>query len=158
MQFLDPSIIPVVSTFFFVFAVVFGLLVSSKVGEFGKRINAIIALAVAAFSTTYQPLVSLLQDMIPFATIVLIILFFIVFLKKIAGGGRGTDFLPIVVVLGILLLILTVVSDRLTPFIPSGFDTTNVLWIVGILVVILFFFAVYKYTPSQAAPGPPPHG
>ena len=143
MALIDPAVLPVVSTFLFVFAIVFGLLSYSGVGNFSKRINAVIALAIAIFSTLYEPLVAGLQELIPFATILLIILFFIVFIKKIVGGNN-TDAFPVIATIALLLLVLMVVGDRLAPFLPAGTDTTGALWAIGIIAVLMFFYAIYK--------------
>ena len=148
ISFIDAATIPYVSTFLFVFAVVFGLLSYSKVGGFDKRVSAAIALVIALFSMAYEPLVTMLSTWMPLAVGLLVILFFIAFIGKVLGGSddptKQKDTLPILIGLGFSLIILSLVSDRLLAYLPSGIDPSLILWGVGILVVVLFFWYVYK--------------
>ena len=146
----DPAILPVVSAFLFVFALVFGVLnyVKGKDKEpmFSKKVNAILALAIAAFSVMYEPLVEGLMAYLPIAAVILIVLFFIMFLKNAFGGkddNKGTPF-PTIVSLAILLLLLGISYTSLTPYIPSELDPSNVFWGIGVLVAIMFFWMIYK--------------
>lgn len=144
MEFLDPSMTPFVSTFLFVFAVVFGLLVYSKVGNFDRKVNAIIALAIALFSTLYEPLVASLQEFMPLAVVLLIVLFFVIFLKKIVTPKEKEDAFPLAAALAILLLLFGVLGDKITRYIPVSIDPITFAWIAGILLVVLFFVAIYQ--------------
>lgn len=144
---IDTTMLPYVSTFLLVFALIFGLLSYSKVGEFGKKVNALLALAIAGFSVLYEPLVSGLQQYMPIAAAVLIIVFFFALLKKIFGkkeGQQGGDTVPLIVVLAILLLLMAVFGQRLGNFLPTGVDVQGALWVVGIIIVVLFFWLIYK--------------
>ncbi|MCX6815659.1 MAG: hypothetical protein NT120_02315, partial [Candidatus Aenigmarchaeota archaeon] len=140
-------------------AVVFGLLSYSDFLKFDKRVNIIIALAVAAFAAIYEPFVTGLQTYMPVAAILLIILFFFVFVKKVFEKGKDkapTDFLPIIVILAVLILIFGAFGAGLASFVPAGVDPTTVMWAVGIVIVILFFWAAYKYRGES--PAGPAHG
>lgn len=149
LDFIDPAIIPFISTFLFVFAVVFGLLTIAKGKEgplFNTRVNAIIALVFAAFSASYEPLVTALQQFIPFAAALLLVLFFFVFLKRIFGGEKGKfDALPFVIVIGFLLLLIGIFWGDIG-FSVFGLSPTNVLWLIGIAIVISIFYAAYKHS------------
>ena len=154
--FIDPTMAPYVATFLFIFGVVFGLLSYAGTGgdekknklSFGTRVNAIIALAFAIFSLFYPPLVTGLQQFLPIAVIILLVLFFIVFLKRIFDKEKG-DSLPIMVSMGIMLVVLTIAGDELLgSILPSGFDLNNVMWIVGVVLVIMFFWAAYNHKPA----------
>ncbi len=146
---IDPAITPFVATFLFVFAIVFGLLTISKL--FPKNVNALLALVFALFSVFYEPLVVGLQEFMPIAAIFLIIVFFIVFLKKVFGkekGGHASDLLPIVVSLVLLLLVLAtfgggeLIVSLLRPF---GFDPSDAIYFVGLIIIIIIFVAVYYH-------------
>jgi divalent metal cation (Fe/Co/Zn/Cd) transporter len=147
----DSSMIPFVSTFLFVFAVVYGLLSVAKIIK-GPRVNAVIAFAIAGLSATQQVLVDAMQTiMLPFAA-VLVVLFIIVLIKKIIFGddkGKKKDIFPIVVTLALLLIVVGVFWNSIAAYLPAGMDSTTVLWIVGIVIVIAIFVGVYKYEPNK---------
>ena len=144
---IDPAWVPYFSTFLFVFALIFGLLSYSKVGDFNKRVNALLALAIAGFSVLYEPLVVTLSQYIPIAASVLIIVFFLALVKKIFEGKdskQAKDYFPLIVVIAILFLLLIAFADVFLAFLPGNFDSSVVLWGVGIVFVLLFFWLVYK--------------
>ncbi|MBI3190279.1 hypothetical protein HYZ41_01095 [archaeon] len=156
IAFVDPAVVPYLSTFLLVFATVFGLLTIANIGSnkekgtpgIGKKVNAMIALAVALFSLTYEPLVVNLNTYIPYVVILLLALFLIVFVKKIFEGkeGKGHDTLPIVAAIAMLLIVMTVVGDRFAALAPEGTNPETLMWIAGIVFVILFFAAIYKHS------------
>ena len=144
---IDPAWVPYFSTFLFVFALIFGLLSYSKVGDFNKRVNALLALAIAGFSVLYEPLVVTLSQYIPIAASVLIIVFFLALVKKIFEGKdskQAKDYFPLIVVIAILFLLLIAFADVFLAFLPGNFDASVVLWGIGIVFVLLFFWLVYK--------------
>jgi uncharacterized membrane protein len=148
LDIIDPTIAPFVATFLLVFAVVFGLLSYSKMMNFDRRVNALVALAFGLFSIFYPPLVESLYQFMPVVTIALIVLFFLVFIKKIfeeKEEGKQKDTLPTVIALGVMLLVLSIIGGRIEPYLPAGIDLNNLFWIVGILVVIMIFWGIYKY-------------
>jgi hypothetical protein len=148
--FIDPSVVPYLSTFLLVFAAVFGLLAYSNVGSFGKKVNAMISLAIALFSIFYEPLVTGLNTVMPYAALGLLVLFFIIFIKKIFEGkeGKDHDTLPIVAAIAMLLIVLTVAGDQLLALAPEGTNPDTFMWIAGIVFVALFFIAIYKHSPK----------
>ena len=110
-----------------------------------RKINAVIALAIALFSVAYQPLVTGLTLYIPIAIAVLIPLFFIIFVKKILEGHeQETDTFPMIVSLSLLLIVMLIFQDKIIAMMPSGIDGTSLLWIIGIVTVLMFFWLVYK--------------
>ena len=148
ISFIDTAYAPFVSTFLLVFGVVFGMLVYSKIGDFSRKINAVIALAFAFFAVVYEPLVLGLQQYMPIAIILFVVLFFVVFLKKIFEGKEGqtmNDTLPIAASLGILLLVFMVQGEGIASFLPGGVDVNTMLWIIGIIFAVLIFYAAYSY-------------
>ncbi len=143
--FLDPATVAQVSTFLFVFGTVFGLMTYSKLLEFDKRVNAMISLAIAFFAMVYEPLVVNLSTYMPIAAGIIAVLFFVMLIKKVLGGEKKErDTFPILIALGIMLILLGVFSDALIPLLPSGISPDNILWLAGILIVILFFWYIYK--------------
>ncbi len=143
---IDPAVVPYVSTFLFVFALIFGLLSYSKIGDFNKRVNAMLALAIAGFSVLYEPLVVTLSQYIPIAASLLIIIFFLALVKKIFEGKEGSkkDYFPLIAVIAILFLLLIAFADIFLAFLPGNFDPSVVLWVIGLVFVVLFFWLIYK--------------
>jgi hypothetical protein len=151
ISFLPADTVPYVSTFLFVFAVVFGLLSYAKVfvkdDKPDRRINGAIALAIALFSIAYPPLVKGLTLYMPLAIAVLIPLFFIVFVKKVIEEDKGkqaTDTFPLIVSLIILGMLVYVFEDQIRLLVPLGIDPSAFIWLGGITVSLLFFWLVYK--------------
>ncbi len=144
LEFLPPEMLQILSTFLFVFAVVFGVLSYTKLFD-NKRVNAIIAVAIGFFSMMYEPLVFGLSQYMPIAIGLLIILFFVALLKKVFGNDKSGDNFPIIVSLGVLMLLLIVFADDFIRYVPIGLDPTNLLWIIGLIFAALFFWFVYKH-------------
>lgn len=169
ISFLDPSMLPLVSTFLFVFATVFALLSYSRIfvhrdkdgnptEKAPVKIYAMLAIVFGAFSAAYEPLVTGLQQYIPYAAGLLLLIFFVTLIKKVFEGkkNKNTDTYPILISLVILLLLLATFGNSLRSFLPSSLDPEVVLWVVGIIIVILFFLGIYKYKGgAAAAPGHP---
>ncbi len=144
VSFIDPNVLPFVGAFLFVFAIVFGLLNVVKILGEQRKVNAIIALIFAAFSVVYAPFVTALQGILPIAAIILVILFFILFLKKMFEGGGAMDAWPIAVSLIFALLLLGIFWDNIGFSVP-GLSSDNVLWIIGIIIVIMIFYVAYQH-------------
>ncbi|MDI6721769.1 MAG: hypothetical protein QMD85_05225 [Candidatus Aenigmarchaeota archaeon] len=148
VELFDPSITPVALSFIFVFAVVFGVLSYASTLKFPKAVNAAIAAVFAVSSAIYQPFVIFVQDIMPIASIFLIILFFLLLLKKAADGKDGdgkTDLILIGITMALLLVVLAAAGDRIAPFFPAGIDATGVYWLAGIIIILLFFWIGYKH-------------
>lgn len=135
--------LPEAAAFIFVFAVVYGLLSYADVLKH-KGVNIAIAAVFAAFSVMYEPFVSSLQDFIPIATVVLVVIFFIMLVKKVFTE-KGGDTLPLAVALAILLLLLATIWDSVTYYLPLGISPDNALWVIGVIIIIILFAAVYKH-------------
>ncbi len=170
---IDPTIMPVATTFLFVFATVFALLSYSRIfthkDQHGTptekpptKVYALLAIVFGAFAAAYEPLVVSLQRYIPIVAGILAIVFIFVFIKSILRRkeeqGTGTTF-PIALSVAILLVLLMSFSDQLKPYLPADFGMDNLLWIIGIIIVLIFFWSVYKYTgtaTATSAPAPRP--
>ena len=142
--------LPFLAAFLFVFAVTFGLLTIAKIMP-KKQINAVIAIAIAAMTAMYEPFVTSLQAYMPIFAIILVILFMIIFVKKVlVGDKKDKDALPIIVSLGLLLIVLGVTWNSIAAFLPMDVDPRNALWGIGIIIILYIFYAVYKHpTPKQ---------
>ena len=147
IEFIDPMLMPVVLSFLFIFAIVFGLMTSANPMKFPKSVNAVVAVVFAAFSAAYEPFVLMMQEIMPFGAAFLSIIFFVVFVKKLFGekkAGEKSDLLPIGVVMVVLLVIMGVLGNRLAPYLPSGIDPTGIFWILGIAIILGIFWIGYK--------------
>lgn len=164
LTFLDPATTALVATFLFVFALIFGLLSYAKIfvrrdkegnptGEEPKKIYVLLALVFGAFSAMYEPLVLTLRDYLPLASVILVFIFIALFLKRLIDGGKKSDHFdafPIVISLGILLALIGVFWDRIYAYLPGNFDPANLLWIIGIVIIVGIFYAVQKHKPPPA--------
>ena len=150
IPFIAPSMVPFLVSFLFVFALIFGLLSFTKM--FNKNVNVMIALAFAIFAITYEPLVLALEQYIPIGAGVLVVVFFIAFIRKALFGekkaGTGTtptkrDMFPIALAAGIMLIVLGILWNQIggTVF---GIPPDTILWIIGIIFVLMIFWAAYK--------------
>ncbi len=146
VEFIDPTMLPFVAAFLFVFAVVFGALSYAKVLGEQRKVNAIIAIAFAIFAVLFEPFVFGLQAVLPFAAVGIVIIFFGLFLKKVFAGKEGERFdaWPIATSLIFALLLLGILWDQIGFSVP-GIDATNMLWLIGIIIVLLIFYVAYKH-------------
>jgi hypothetical protein len=135
-----------VASFMFVFAVVFGVLNYAKILGFSKQVNAVVAIVIGAFSVVYEPFVLGMEQYIPYAAALFVVIFFILVIKKAFAGGKDEKFdaLPIIVSLVIMLVLLGIFWEQLSYFVPANVDPMNVLWAIGIIVRVGIFWAVYR--------------
>ena len=144
VSFIDPTMLPFVGAFLFVFAIVFGALSYAKVLGDQRKVNALIALAFAIFAVLYEPFVMGLQGVLPIGIILIVIIFFILLIKKVFSGGDTFDAWPIAASLIFALLLLGIFWDNIGFSVP-GLDSNNVLWLIGVIIVILIFYVAYKH-------------
>src|SRR3989344_3351422 len=144
VEFIDPTLLPTIGAFIFVFAMVFGLL--SYVKKFNSALNLVIAGAFGFFAILYEPLVSGLMTFVPIAAIIFVVLFFFLILKEVFKGKEGskTEVFPLIVALALLLLVLGILWPTIG-FEVAGISSTNILWIIGVVIVIVIFYAAYKH-------------
>ena len=144
---IDASL-PFVTSFLFVFAVIYGLLATAKVMP-TKNVNAIIALAIAAMTAAYEPFVLALQSYMPLMAAVLVPVFFLIVIKKLFFSDKKEkskkDMLPAVFALGIMLLIIRVFWSSIEPLLPAELGSENALWIVGIFIIAMIFYLAYRH-------------
>ena len=148
---LDMILLPQVGAFLFVFAIVLGLLTTAKIFE-NKRVNAAIAIVFGLFSAIYEPFVSGIQAYLPLAAAILVVIFFFVLVKRLFGEkkeGQKYDAVPLSVALMALLLVLISQWNLLKNFLPAGIDATNFGWGLGIVLVLMILWIVYKHNQPQ---------
>ncbi|MCD6215557.1 MAG: hypothetical protein J7J92_00590 [Candidatus Aenigmarchaeota archaeon] len=129
--------INLVASFLFVFAVVYAVLIYSAILK-QKNINVLLSLVIAFFAVSYQPFVSMITEFMPFASIILVILFFVLFLKKIFDKEKTKGNNEIIAILFILLLVVGSTWGQIKSYLPFASD--NILWIIGILAFLLMLY------------------
>lgn len=159
IPFVDVVFAPYIATFLLVFAIMFGILEYVKILGFSRNVNAIIAVVIAFFATAYEPFVVGVQEYMPIVAAVFVVVFFILFLKKAFGGEKSgkRDALPTGFALAILLIVIGIFWDRISMYVPYGFDASNLLWIIGLVIIFAIFWVVYHHpsSPQQAGPAGP---
>ena len=143
--------LPQITSFLFIFAIIYALLIFTGIFAATRRAAALISIVIAFFSVMYSPLVLFLQGLLPIASLLLVFLFFIVFIKKlfIREGAGITDTLPMAVVLAISLLLVGVFWNSMAVSLPAPLTPDTMLWLIGIFIIILIFFAVYAHNPPK---------
>ena len=146
---LEGEMLPLVTSFLFVFALIYALLIYSRLFHESKNAAALVSVVIAFFSVMYSPLVTFLQSIIPIAALILVILFFLVLIKRLLIEREVTkDALPVVVILAVSLLLVGVLWNEIAITIP-GLSSENMLWLIGIIIIALIFFAVYSHKPPK---------
>ncbi len=132
------------AVFLFVFAVVFGTL--SVASLFDRRVNSLIALAIAFFTLTNGTAALFIWNLMPFATILFFVLFFIALVRKFMIGKRE-EATPLIVALGLLLLSLSTLTQNLGYWfgIPAG----DFGLAAGVIIVALMFYLAWSLNPSS---------
>ncbi len=147
-------------TFIFVFGVVYGLLVLADVfGKGQKRVNGIIAIAFALFAASYAPFVEFIASIMPYATAVLIVLFFLAFVKLLIFGrgkkdsGKKRDPVSIIILLFVIVVFLAAAgsSGILANYLPNlpYTDINNILWSAGLLLAAGILYYAYEYSKGN---------
>jgi len=151
MSLLASDMFLFVVPFLFVFAVVFGILSTLRRKEnkqsvefFPKNVNIIIALVFAFATIAYEPFAVFIMEILPLASIVLVVIFFFLILKKVFEGETKNT-MPMIVSLGIFLILIGTIWDNIISSLSMGFvKSRDLLWILGIIVVVLMFYAAYS--------------
>lgn len=141
------------ASFLFVFAVVFGLLQTAKRKRdkeeeplLPQRANILIALAFGLIAAGYQPFVTLIWNLLPIVSVILVFLFFVAFLREIFRG-EAKEGMPIIVSLGILLILIGTFFDKIISILPvntSVLTSRDLIWVIAIIIIGIMFYAAYK--------------
>lgn len=141
-------------TFLFVFAIVFGVIDLSKIFRGNRIVVAIISLAIAAFAAGYAPFTVLLWSYLPSISWFFIIMFLIAFVLRVLGVRKGTDPTESMIVSAAILFILLAAGWMFLqevpvqiPYIGSG---DNLIFLIGLILIIAIFWAAMKAGPSEA--------
>lgn len=138
------SVIP----FFFVAAIVYGALEVSGVFK-NKNVKMIIAAVFALFTMTYDPLIIFINNIMPYAAIFFIVVFFVAFIFKPMKGKKeeGRDYTLIIIVCGLIIVFLANSGYQLiNQWIPqiSTISGTNFMVAAGIILIVFILYAAYK--------------
>ncbi len=148
LEFLSPDLTGFLVVFLFVFALVYGLMVYVKIFEESKKAVAFIAIAIGLATAVYEPAAIFITQFIPYAAVVLVFLFFIVFVKKLffqGKEGEKKDIVPAMIGIAVMLILINVFWDRLSGIIGFGtVSADSVLWMIGILLIILILYGSYS--------------
>ncbi|MCX6818372.1 MAG: hypothetical protein NT129_00015 [Candidatus Aenigmarchaeota archaeon] len=146
----ESEFLTTVSSFLFVFAIIYAIFVYSKLFSESRNAAVLISLVIAFFAVAYSPFVEYMQSYMPIAALVLVLIFFAVLVKKLFFEGKGggqkaeKDAVPAMVVLAVLLIVLGLLWNRIGMSLP-GISSESLLWIIGVFVIILIFIAAYKH-------------
>jgi len=152
---ISPDILSFATSFVFMFAIVFALLVYSGmfarkekgavIGHAPKGPLVAIAAVIAIVAALYQPFVVFLQQVIPLASIALVVIFFLVFIKQlIKKEGKGDPW-PAMIGMAAVLLVLGIAWPSVQTYLGfTGISPDVMLWAIGIVVILLIFYMAYS--------------
>ena len=151
---LSPLSLDFAIPFFFIFAIIYGALEVSGVFK-NKAVKAIIAVALAFFAVSNADVVLFIHQVLPFATVFFVVVFFIGFIAKPFRGKGGEekkrDPFLLLVVLGLLLIAFAQLGTPSSPLYSTISSTIlgdeKVLWGIGIAIVLFMFY--YAWTQSR---------
>ncbi len=137
-------------TFVFVFAMIFGLLEfvsrKEKHGFLPYKSNILIALVFAFASIAYRPVVVGIWGMLPVAVVIFSVLFLALFLiNMFSSGEKKVDTTSAMVTLGLLLIIIGTLWNRIfrSIYIPY-LNNNDLLWVIGLIIIIAIFSLANK--------------
>jgi hypothetical protein len=140
--------------FLFIFAITYGALEVSGYFQ-NKAVKAIIALCISFFAIMNSEVTGFINQILPYAAIFFVIVFFIGFItkpfRKKAGqpGAPHGDPVLILIIVGLAMLILAQLASPSSPLYNYTQGTLlgneSVVWIAGLVMVLaLFYYAFFK--------------
>ena len=143
-----PTLLMLALPFFFILAIVYGALEVSGVFK-NKAVIAIISLVIAFFTISSDAAVSFIYDVLPFAIIVFIIVFLLGFIFSLfKGEKKDYSLFAVVCALGIVF-VANQGYDMINAIIPASIGAENFIAIVGVIFIVVIFYAVYKKWGEQ---------
>jgi len=148
---INQEIIRFSVSFLFVFAVIFGVLQTTKrriktdnqMTErefFPQRVNIIISIVFGLVAAYYQPFSFLLFNILPYVTAFFLVIFFFIFLREVLRKEAGSE-IPLMVSLGILLLVLGIVSENIRFVqLPFSLSAKDFFWIITLFLIAAIFY------------------
>ncbi len=128
--------------FILVFGVVYSALSVTKFAS-NRNVNALIALAFALFATLNPNLSAFLWNVMPYAAILIVVLFVLRFFVDIlekgresGGGQESNDFIGIAVLFAALIALALFHSSGMFRMADPEL-VENVMWATGVLIVIV---------------------
>ncbi len=141
MQFIIP--------FLFVLAIVFGVLQLVNVFK-NKAVNAVIAIVIAFFASSYGPFSTLLWSQFGSITIFFIAMFFIAFVMQLFGFKKAknpVEYASSMILHGGILFILIAIGfmySDLLPTLPYIGGGGNILLLVAIIFILAIFWGAFR--------------
>ncbi|MBN2042858.1 MAG: hypothetical protein JW754_03550 [Candidatus Aenigmarchaeota archaeon] len=138
----------IIIPFIFVFAIVYGAMEFSAVMK-NRKVSMVVSLCMAFFAITNQQVVNFVNQVLPYAAIFFVIVFFIGFVKRPFKGGGGGNPVLLIIVLGLILLLFVQFGSDTSPFYSSiqgsFLGNENLIMIIGfVIVVVMFYYAFVK--------------
>ena|SRR3989338_5171682 len=131
--------IPVV----FTLAIVYGALETASPIK-NKKSNALISVIIALFVATYEPAVSFINGVLPYAIALFVVVFFLGFLKKTFGSDKKgkKDSTGLFLSLGLILIFLAYQQGG-GGVLDLGFSS-EMITTAGIVIVLIILYTAYK--------------
>ncbi len=131
--------------FFFMFAVAYGALEVSDVLK-NRKVNLLIGVVFGLFASSNPGTTNFINEILPYAVILLVIFFFLGFLLSFIRGkgekGKGPDYTLIIIVAGLAMIFLS--SDNsLLSGLPISLESWSP-WIMLVFILVVFIGAYYK--------------
>jgi uncharacterized membrane protein len=136
--------------FFFIAAVVYGAIEVSDVFD-NKKIKTIIAAVFALFTLTYEPLILFINQILPYAVIFFIVIFFLAFIfKPLKGEKSGSkDYELIVIITALILLFLANYGYEWIKDLVPQFSNTDFMLAVGGVILVIIFYAAWQHNKGK---------
>ena len=133
--------------FFFILAVVYGSLEFTEVFK-NRGARAIISVVIAFVSISYPPVSAFIYQFLPVLAVFFLVFFLLGFILSIFKKAEKPDAPAIAMIFAILLIVLAGtwynLMSSLSGFGISFASASNILWLIGILILIVIFYAAYK--------------
>jgi uncharacterized membrane protein len=132
--------------FILIFAVAYGGLEVAGVMK-NKRVNALIAIAVAFFAISSDMVVGIISAILPYVAILFIVVFIIGFLLSPLRSGEEKKKDPTLIAMIAILAFVFLAGqgqEWLTSYLPSlAISSENFLYMAGLVFVIVLLYAAY---------------
>lgn len=132
--------------FFFMLAIVYGALEVSGVFK-NKAVNALIAVIIAFFAISSAQFIEFVYNILPYAAILFVIVFFLGFLTspfRKKEGKKEMDYTLLIVIAGLILIFLANQSSGILDL-----QNSNIITLIGFAIILIIFYAAYKQGSKQ---------
>lgn len=130
--------------FFFLLAIVYGAM---EVGSpfKNKTVKLIISLAIAVFGATNEYAVATINQVMPFAAVFFVAVFFLKFITSFFDEKKPKDWTLAMIMTGIILMLVMRFGDQFSGelgFLPVSYQ--NIIGIFIVVVFVVFLYMAYK--------------